>query len=141
MSDELGRADEWLHARLSGDTALAALSSTRIYSELADPEVDGLAVVFAVLAPDDVLTAAGNDRVMVDALYLVKATVETKSWQGDLRTAADRIDAVLHKAAGSVGFGAVLSCTRQRPFRLVENENGRQFRHLGGEYRVLIQHP
>lgn len=144
--DELEIADQWLYETLAADDALAALvgDPKRIFADQADPGTTGLTVIFGVLSPDDVLTATGGERVMVDALYLVKAVAsqdDAEDWLGVLRDAARRIDAVLHKAAGTAAGGFVFSCIRQRPFRLVENdEAGVQHRHRGGEYRLLIQH-
>jgi hypothetical protein len=42
----------------------------------------------------------------------------------------------LQGAAGTVTDGEVWGCGREQPFVLVETNAGKQFRHLGGVYRV-----
>jgi hypothetical protein len=131
--------DLWLNTALSGDASLAAVVGTRIYSDLAP---DGAAlpmVVYQMQAANDLMTN-GAARVWANTLFLVRGVAQRVSYDGDLITMANRIDAVLHGASGSNAEGNVWECVRERPFRLTEvGADGKQYRHLGGLYRILAK--
>ena len=52
---------------------------------------------------------------------------------------ADRIDELLHGVRGSIPGLSVLSCVREAPVAYAEIENGIQYRHLGGLYRLQVR--
>jgi len=69
-------------------------------------------------------------------LYLVRAIAEQTSYEGNLVTAANRIDAALSAVSGSNAAGVVWVCIRERPFQMAEIIEGRTFVHLGGIFRI-----
>jgi hypothetical protein len=61
---------------------------------------------------------------------------EQASYEGDLATIANRIDAVLHAKSGINAAGTIWTCVRERPFQMAEVFEGREVRRLGGLYRI-----
>jgi hypothetical protein len=136
--------DAFIVSRLRADPTIAGIvgrgSAARIFADVA-PELATLPViVFQVQAAGPDTMAVGAVRVQVRPLYLVRAIARQESWQGQLRTLGDRIDAVLHKAAlSATADGVVWGSVREEAFRLVESEGGVQHRHLGGLYRLWAE--
>lgn len=52
---------------------------------------------------------------------------------------ADRLFTLLHGSAGAATDGTVLAVTRLYPLLYETDENGQDFRHLGGVYEILAQ--
>lgn len=131
-------ADRWIYSLLHNDATLAALV-TGVYTWPA-PETGVLPyVLFQEQAATD-LRQIGPARVWVNGLWLVRVVAEARGWGGAIETAANRVDALLHGAAGSVaGSGTVWGCVREQPFRLVEPGQGGRIRHLGGIYRIFVK--
>ena len=134
---ETTRIEQWLYEVLSGDSALAAAVGGRIYAYLAPPEAGTPFVVFAYQSGADTV-AIGMSRVLTAALYQVKV-VGTGWSSAPLQPIADRIDAVLQAASGSVVDGQILGCTREQPISYVEATDGVVYRHLGGLYRIYAR--
>lgn len=130
--------DRWLYGVLSSDGALLALVGTRVYADLAPDGTQLPVVIYQMQSARDRMMV-GSTRIWSDQLYLVRGIAETPAYGGDLLTIADRIDVVLHAASGSTVEGTVFECVREREFRMVETINGRQYRHLGGVYRILTR--
>lgn len=135
---ELNAADKWIYTALSGDAQLTAIVGPRIYAEQAPQGAALPYVVFNFQGGAD-LMSVGPYRVWTNALMLVRGIAETASYAGSLATIADRIDAILHAQSGSNVDGVVYAAVRERPFRMPEMGNGRQFRHAGGIYRLWVQ--
>jgi len=134
---EIVSAEKWLHTVLTGDATLMTKASD-VYSGLA-PQDATLPMVYITLHREsNDLTALGARRIWSTLHYAVRGVAETGSWGGDLKTMADRIDAVLHAKSGSSVEGTVYECIREQPFALIEQANGRQFRHLGGLYQLRV---
>lgn len=134
---ETHAAERWLYERLAGDVALTAVVGTRIYNGLRSPSAPLPCVVFQLQAAGPDLMVVGAVRVWANLVYVVRGIVEGRSYTGEAKIIADRIDALLHAQQGSNADGAVWECVRERPFALVETtEAGREFRHVGGVYRV-----
>lgn len=134
---EVTRVDQWLYETLSGDPTLSALVGGRIYSYLAPPTAALPFVLFAHQAGRDVRIVGGR-RVLVDMVYQVKAVGSGGSFQ-PLKSIADRLDALLQGASGSVVDGVVYMCVREQPLAYVEVEKGVEYRHLGGFWRIIAQ--
>jgi hypothetical protein len=135
---------QWAVARLTptnseADAAVKALLGGRIYER---PAVQGAAYPMILLS----LLSWGNDvrpnqgRVLTDPLVLVEAVAESGSWTGSLATLGAWIGAKMPTALEvTVANGVVRGCFRERPFSLVEPAaDGRVYRRVGGEYRVLV---
>lgn len=82
----------------------------------------------------------GQRRLTTDPLFQV-AVVGRVAGVDSLEAAADRIDALLHEASGSVTGGEVLACTRERPLRLgpLYGPGSITTYKLGGLYRLVIR--
>lgn len=131
------RVDQWLYERLSGDSTLSGLVGGRIYSYLAPQDAALPFVVFSHQAGHDV-RGVGPARIMTSLVYQVKAVGQGHSFQ-QLKAIADRLDALLQGASGSVVDGTVLMCVREQPVEYVETDDGIQYRHLGGMWRIIAQ--
>jgi hypothetical protein len=131
------KIDTWLYSVLHGDSSLVAAAPGGIYADMAPLGVTGVYVTYALMAGSDVLTISGV-RMLMRALYVVRATGEGNSYSV-VTTAADRIDALLKRTSGSTSGGLILSCVREEPVRYGELVDGKQFRHLGGLYRIQIE--
>lgn len=139
---------QWAVARLTptdapGDAAVKALivaaGVARIYER---PAPQGATYPMLLIS----LRSPGNDyrpnqgRVLTDPLVLVEAVAESGSWTGALATLGAWIGARMPTALETVvTAGTVRGCYRERPFSLVEQgADGRVYRRVGGEYRVLV---
>lgn len=131
-------ADAWLYAKLTGDATLTGLVSGRIYGHIAPQDATYPLVLFALQTADDVQTL-GPNRIMSNMLYVVRGIAEVASFGASLTTIADRIDTVLQAASGTVAAGRVLACVREAPVVMVEVSKGKQYRYLGGVYRLYAQ--
>lgn len=131
------RVEQWLYTTLTGDATLAAAVSTRCYGYIAPQNAIYPLLLFSMQAGTDVM-GVGTARVMLTCLYQVKVIGATNSFAA-LKPLADRIDAVLQGATGSVVDGAILACTREEPLSYVDVSGETQYRHLGGLYRIIAQ--
>lgn len=139
--DELARIDEWLTETLLAASSVTDIVGQRVYGELAPPSSAWPYVLFQHQASTDVMGHA-QGRIMVDAIYVVRGVHRSTSFAGVVRTLADAIGDTLHTADGVVDDGVVLACTRERPFRLVDlDDGGAQYRHAGAIFRILCQVP
>ncbi len=131
---ETNVAEGWMTTLLKADAQLAAIVGTRVYNTTRKGAVP--CVLFQLQAPGADLMVLGGARVWTPLTYLVRGIAEQESYEGDLATIANRIDAVLHRTSGSNAAGTVFACVRIRAFQMVEQANGREFRHLGGLYEI-----
>lgn len=137
---------QWAVARLTptvGDAAVAALigsgAAARIYERPAPAGTQFPMLLVSLRSPgNDIRPNQG--RVLTDPLVLVEAVAETGSWTGALATLGAWIGARMPTAQQTtVANGTVRGCYRERPFALVQVEaDGRVYRRVGGEYRVLV---
>lgn len=135
MIETTGIIDPWLYATLSGDPALAGLVSGRISGTLS---VDTLAVPYVtfLMQSSRDIAGVGGTRISTDNLYAVKAVAQTGTWD-DVNAIAQRIDALLHRPSAVMTQGSgSLSCIREQIIQYPEVEEGLQYRHLGGIYRI-----
>lgn len=126
--------DRWLYAKLTADATLMS-KVTAVHSY---PIPDNATLPYVLMQEQSVsdIRGVGPYRIGVSGLWLVRVVARAVGWGGNLEAAADRIDAVLQAASGSVTGGVVWACVRERPFRLVETTQSGQFRHCGGVYRI-----
>lgn len=129
--------DQWLYETLTADVTLSVLCPGGVWADLAPPDSTLPAVVFSDLGGVDTVGVDGV-RILTSGMWLVRVIAEATSWQGTLRQAADRIDAVLHNVSGHAGGVTVGKCSRESPYKLVDTAHGRQYRHLGGTYRIVL---
>jgi len=131
------RVDQWLYTVLSGDPTLKSLVGQRIYGYVAPEDAALPYVVYSHQAGHDV-QGVGPARIMANLIYQVKAIGSGSSFV-PLRAIADRIDALLQGASGGAVDGRVLMCIREQPIEYVEIDDGIQYRHVGGIYRLWVQ--
>jgi hypothetical protein len=143
VGDELTRTEQWLYATLSGDATLAGLCTDGddgVHADVVKPGAAYPAVVFQYQGGADV-RGAGPLRIMVNAVWVVKFGVEGRDMLA-AQPGADRIDELLQAASGTVDGADIVSCVRDAPFRMAEDDadSKRHFRWLGGIYRIFAQH-
>ena len=133
MSTDVLGIDALLISTLAGDPTLAGLIGNRVYSDVAP---DGAVFPFVVysLAAAPTVRGVGAAHIMSNATYTVKA-VDDSATYATLRVIADRIDALLIGLEGANDYGTVLAGTKEETIRFTILEAGRQYRHLGGQYR------
>jgi hypothetical protein len=149
MANEVMGAFAWVRQQLTADSALTAIVGNRIFADYA-PQVDPATqlpvkypfVLYHLQAVTDSI-GAGASRIMSSPLLFVKVCGEGGGYS-DVQVAADRIDAVLHKAlVQSVTAGAqtftMLGCCREKPIQYSEYLNGVRYFYSGGMYRIDIQ--
>jgi len=127
-------SDAWLYSRLSGDGVLASLVGSRIFGQIAPRDAEYPLVVFQFQGGHDV-GGVNATRIMTQEVYLVKAAAKSSSFD-TLKPIAARCDELLHGARGATTDGVILACVREQPIKLVEIEDGVQYRILGGIYRI-----
>jgi hypothetical protein len=81
----------------------------------------------------------GDARVIVTAQYMIKAIAVGPTWPADLRSAAAQIDVLMNAIMQEVTGGIVHGSRRTSEYRLVEQVEGKLFRHMGGIYQMWLQ--
>lgn len=138
---EIYTADRWINETLRADAPLMGYANNNVWADVipqTDPPKQPPYVLFQLQAATD-LGVVGGIRVWSNMLYLVRGITETGGLTGTPLALANRIDALLHNAAGSNVNGVIFSSVREQPFKLAEIVDGRTFRHLGGMYRIFAR--
>jgi hypothetical protein len=95
-------------------------------------------IVFQQQTTSDVLGVEAQ-RIMTNSEWLVRVMGTGPSFV-PIQAVASRVDALLHRASGAAPNGGLVgACWRVAPFRLVEDVEGVQVRHLGGIFRVHVE--
>jgi hypothetical protein len=141
---ELAAIDIWLYARLTGDATLTALLATTVsvYDTRAPQGAARPYVVYAVQDAED-KGGVGGVRILTRAECVVRAVgvADVTVKYGAVQAIADRIDALLHRAAIATNTGGtVLSCVREQPLKGLDNDgDGRVIPWVGGNYVIQAQ--
>lgn len=134
--------DRWVETTLkaAGLDLISAGLTGRIYNEFAPRDAKYPFIIYQAQSPARDIRGVGAARVMVETIYIVKAVAQT-NWYMDLAPIAAEIDRVMTSPNGVAitGEGFIFTSIRQGQFRLVEVEDGQQFRHFGGEYQIHAQ--
>ena len=128
-------AAAWIHQTLAADPALAGVG---VYDTVAPADATFPLVIVAEagdMADTNVLPAT---RVMTTGTWQVRVAVEGMSWAPAVPIVV-RIDQLLQGGTATLQNGEVLGCSRVAPVKYAEEANGRQYRHLGGLYRVVVR--
>lgn len=135
--NELPRMFGWVVDQLTDEPGLLATAPAGVYAEAVPAGIsdDLVAVTVQHQAPSDDVRQRGY-RVMARALFVVKASVAGESYT-PLEPAADRIDSALHNQRGAAADGLWVEAVRLSPIAYPEVAGAKQFRHLGGLYRLL----
>jgi hypothetical protein len=126
-------AFEWIYSVLANDAALHLLIGDRIYCDEAPQDAAYPFVVYSHQGGGDVQGNAGR-LLFVTEMVQVKAV--GKDSYAPLGPIYDRVHALLHRQAGTVTNGEVVSCLREYPVKYSETDNGVMYRHMGGVYSV-----
>lgn len=118
----------------------AALSTTSSIFELPAPEETVYPIVgISCLSPGVVVQGVGNVEIMHNQLWLVRGIVEGTDSE-PLVPIGRRIHALLEGSqTQALPDGTLEACYRTQAFRLAQISGGRQFRSLGGIYRLFVQ--
>lgn len=131
--------DTFLYTTLTNDPTITGIIGTRCYADFAPQGTIFPNIIFQLQAATD-LNAVSSQRVYINSVYVVKAVVETASYGGTIATLAQRIDALLHRQQKAISNVGYIWCRREQPFRLAEvTDGGKQYRHMGGIYRIWAQ--
>ena len=137
---ETAVAEQWLYERLTGDSTLMGLlgnDPSRVVGYLAPEGTPEPFVVFQHQASSDMMVVNGQ-RIWSNLVYVVKVVDRGESFS-QAWDIAQRVDAVLHRASGTVSTGEVLECVRERLIAYVEHDGKEMYRHVGGVYRIYAR--
>jgi hypothetical protein len=139
MSNEIevvSLVDTWLHAILSGDSTLSTAVGGRVIGDVGDIGTFAVPFVQHVFQSTRDISTADGTIIDTDSLYVVKVVGESGSWSA-LEPVAARIHTLIHGPGVTRTLsGGSLTCVRERIVKQIEEEAGRQYRHLGGQYRI-----
>lgn len=120
--------------------ALAIAARARMYVDLAPQGAPFPYILATCTDPGRDVVVVGAIRIATNPLYVVRGIAQGQQYSAALQQIADRVDVLLHRQSGAItGGGYMIASYRISPFRLPENNNGVQYRHLGGQYQTLVQ--
>lgn len=139
---EQAMVDTWVEARLSDVAVAASLNainaglSGRVFLDYAPKGTAWPVVIFQCQDPPRDVRGVGTSSVMIDTLYIVKTVAQVDEY-APLAPIASVLHAAMTTSTGdAVGDGLVLTSVRNDQFSMVEVDEGIQFRHLGGVFRI-----
>lgn len=131
-------AEQFLSTRLRSDAALIATladGANGVWTDIPDTTARYPLVQIVHYSSDD-HWHLGRYLVWSDHVYIVRAVAQGQSFT-TLKTAVQRINAVLESANGSATDGTVFGVAKLRPFRMSESDGEKHFRYLGAFFRVF----
>ena len=135
MIETTGIVEPWLWDTLSADTTLMGLVNDTLSGTLSSEALPVPYVTFLMQSSRDV-GGTGGTRISTDNLYIVKGVTQGASWD-DGEPIAERIDFLLHRPSAVMTSGSgSLTCIREQIVQYPEQQEGLQYRHLGGIYRI-----
>ena len=139
---EIVMISQWIKDRLEAYTDLDTISTgltSRVFDDVAPSGATYPFIVYQVQSAPEVVRGVGSEEVMVDTVYVVKAIAQGTD-SSALAPVAEAIRTALHEPTGEAVFGGnILMCRYERSFSMKEVESTKQFRHLGGEFRIQAQ--
>jgi hypothetical protein len=134
----MAAARQWLFGTLTGDATLVAMlpggATAGVNNMQAEQGTPYPFVVYQFMSGID-YAAVGAFRIWTNMVWLVKAIGDTADVAA-LDAIAARIDTLLQRGSGTPVAGNVWSADRQTTVEYPESVEGRQYRHLGGTYRI-----
>lgn len=138
--NELGLTAKFIRQTLLADPVVTSLVQTRIHRNRA-PKGSGLPyIVFTLVISRDKNAIGAKNRLFTRPLYTIKAVTEGEDdTTGDaIATAID--DALTGKSDFIGADGLIkLGVFREEPFDFAEEQEGVQYNHIGGQYRIFVQ--
>lgn len=139
MANESIRIAQWIFETVNGSSAVTSVVGAGNIHELPAPQGTSYPFVgFSQLSSVDVVEQA-HFRIMVNELWNIRVIDESRSYTDEMITVADALDSLFHRADGTADGATIFSSTREEPFRLPEDKDGKEYRHLGGVYRIYAQ--
>lgn len=128
-------------AGLTGPSPSLTISQVaRVYADIAPQGTPFPYILATNTDPGQDVAVVGAIRVMTNAIWVVRGVAQGSQYSTTLKAIADRVDTLLHRQQGAIaGGGTMIASYREQPFRLPETANGISYRHLGGQYRTLVQ--
>jgi hypothetical protein len=131
--------EPWLYQVLSTDAELISLVGDRVSGTLSG-ELLGTPYVTFLLQDHGDVQGVGGEEIMGDCLYMVKAVDRAGGWD-TVNPIVRRIHALLHRPHTNVSLSnGSLTTIRERIIQYPEVQEGVQYRHLGGIYRIQASH-
>lgn len=132
-------AQQWIKETLLADGALTTAAPGGAWDGPANEASVMPIIRVDSQGPGVVLrTGAGTAEVWVNGLWIIAGVCEGTSYT-PIKTVAERIHADLHGVTGlTVTGGIIHACVREESFHMEAVIGGRQFRHLGGIYRIYV---
>lgn len=133
--------DQWMTDTLTGAPAVTSIVNDRIFDRfMASGQDMWPVIIWQSQSPPRDITTANGARFIVEALYLVKAVAQVESYT-KLAPLVSAIDVALTGPTDGgvcavLPTGVILTCIRDSAFESVEVSDGKQYRHLGGLYRI-----
>lgn len=134
QGQEIAAARQFLYGALHGDATLMALIHD-VWPGGSAPEGTAFPFVTFQFMSGIPYAAVGAYRIWLNMIWLVKAVGETAD-TSTLDGIFARIDALLQRGSGTPAAGTVWSCVQETAFELPEVVSGKQYRSLGGTYRL-----
>jgi len=125
-----------LQAVLAADATLLAAAPGGVW---VDPAPDGVAQPFVVLEQTFGADAGYGGGGRYSTVTYEVRVVAPASQVATVRTAAARIDALLHDARPTLTGFRVLGCRRTAPVDVVLEETTGRWVQVGGEYTVMVE--
>lgn len=137
--NELGLTSTFISNLLINDATISGYVQTRVHRNVRPPDGPLPCIVFQLIASPDVQAIGCRQRLFTRPIYLVKAITEgTDDIVGD--AIATAIDNALVGQSDFVGTGGLvkLGVYRLEPIEYVEQVEGVQYNHVGGQYRIFV---
>jgi hypothetical protein len=134
--------DEWVRLKLTNHTAFNVLFTGltgRVFNRYAPSGTTYPYIIFQAQTPPDVVRGVGDAEVMVDTIYIVKAVAQADSFAPLANVAAAIRTAMVYPNGDSLTGGSIFTSRYEKQFSMVEPEATKQYRHLGGEFRIQAQ--
>jgi hypothetical protein len=129
--------DEWIRNILVGIPAVNTATGGRMYPDQAPQGTSFPVVIYSLQSTHDVM-GQGTFRIMTKCNYQIKVIGQTRSYW-DIKPIYDAIDTALHGIGSDTVNAHIFACMRWEEFRLAEFTEGKEYRHLGGLYDILVQ--
>lgn len=143
MAFEHTRATAFLKARLAASSAVTTpIPATRHFERARDPARESTQFPYITITPinprDLNALRSSYQRILTFGIWDVK--VVGLASDPNVEATADAVDSALQAAHGPAGLdGYVYGCVREASIDYAERAAGNLLRHLGGQYRVVVQ--
>lgn len=136
-ANAIPKIEAWILAQLTGDAALTALVSTRVFKDFAPVTTVFPFVVFSMRPGSYYLQGVGECRLLTRADYLIK--IVTEGYPTDAQIVAlDRFDEVIGKQSAATLGGFLFSGRGVLPVNYTEPRPGTPhfYNHAGSVFQI-----